>query len=77
MRRSGYALNDRESDKSIRAVAVPIFSSEGVSCAAHIVSTPEEISVDEFKKAYVPRLIEVGHEISEALAYWGRERPNT
>ncbi len=74
VRRLGYALNDRESDKSIRAVAVPIFSSEGVSYAAHIVATPEEISVDEFKRVYALRLIEVGREISEALGYRSTDR---
>ena len=69
VRRLGYALNDRESDRSIRAVAVPVFSSGGVSYAAHIVSTPEEVSVEEFKRVYAPRLVEVGREISEALGY--------
>ncbi len=69
IRRHGYALNDEESERGIRALAVPIFSSEGVVYAMHIVSASEEISVDDLEHFYAPRLMEMGRKISEALGH--------
>jgi DNA-binding IclR family transcriptional regulator len=71
VRNRGYAINDEESMEGIRAVAVPIFSSEGVTYAMHLVVAPEQISVDKLVSEYAPKLIAAGKEISEALGYHG------
>ena len=69
VRRDGFALNDQEFLRGIRAVAVPIFSPDGVNCAINIVVEPEEVSIEELRKQYAPRLISVGKELSRALGY--------
>jgi IclR family pca regulon transcriptional regulator len=67
VRRDGFAINDQEFLRGIRAVAVPIFSPDGVNCAINIVVEPEEVSIDELRKYYAPKLIRVGKELSRAL----------
>ncbi len=69
--REGFATNDEESAKGLRAVAVPIFSSEGVACAIDLIVAPEEVSLKELRKRYAPKLAETGKEISEAMGYRG------
>jgi DNA-binding IclR family transcriptional regulator len=71
VRRRGYATNDEESMEGIRALAVPIFSADGVAYAMHLVVTPEQIAVDRLVREYAPKLIATGREISEALGYHG------
>ncbi len=71
IRRHGYAINDEESMEGIRAIAVPIFSPEGVAYAMHLVVAPEQISVEKLVREYAPKLIAAGREISEALGYRG------
>jgi IclR family pca regulon transcriptional regulator len=67
VRKDGYAINDQEFLRGIRAVAVPIFSPDGVNCAINIVVEPEEVSIDELRNYYAPKLIRVGKELSGAL----------
>jgi len=74
VRKQGYALNDQESRKGIRALAVPIFSTDGVLYAMHMVTSPEDISIEVLRRKYAPRLIEVGREISKTLGYRDEER---
>ena len=71
VKREGFATNDEESAKGLRAIAVPILSSEGVACAIDLIVAPEEVSLKELRKEYAPRLVETGKEISEALGYRG------
>jgi len=75
VRRNGFATNDQESAKSIRAIAVPIFSPEGVTYAMDMIVAPEEISVEELRAEYAPRLIMAGKEINEAMG-WRRYGTN-
>ena len=74
VRKQGYAINDEESIKGVRAIAVPIFSAEGIAYAMNLVVPPEEITVEELRRKYAPRLIEVGREISEAMGYQDRSK---
>ena len=69
VRGSKYAINDEESLKGIRAIAVPIFSTEGVAYAMNLVVSAEEISVDELRHSYAPKMVRMGKEISETLGY--------
>jgi len=57
VRRDGFALNDQEFLRGIRAVAVPIFSPDGVNCAINFVLAPEEDSLEELWKQYAQKLI--------------------
>jgi IclR family pca regulon transcriptional regulator len=67
VRKDGFALSDQEFLRGIRAIAVPVFSPDGVACAINIVVEPEEVSVKELRNRYAPRLIGVGKELSAAL----------
>jgi IclR family transcriptional regulator, pca regulon regulatory protein len=69
VRKDGFAINDQEFLRGIRAVAVPIFSPDGVTCAINIVVEPEEVSIDELRNYYAPKLIRVGKELSRAVGY--------
>ncbi len=71
VKREGFATNDEESAKGLRAIAVPIFSSEGVTFAIDLIVAPEEVSLNELRKDYAPKLVETGMEISEAMGYRG------
>jgi IclR family pca regulon transcriptional regulator len=73
VKREGFATNDQESARGLRAIAVPIFSSEGVACAIDLIVAPEEVSLKELKRDYAPKLIKTGKEISEALGYRGNK----
>ncbi len=69
VRRNGFAVNDEEYLKGIRAIAVPIFSPRGVYYALNVVVASELASVGELKKNYAPKLIKISKEISEATGY--------
>jgi len=71
VKREGFAINDEESAKGLRAIAVPIFSSEGVACAIDLIVASEEVSLKELKRDYAPKLMKTGKEISEAMGYRG------
>jgi IclR family transcriptional regulator, pca regulon regulatory protein len=73
VRNQGYAINDEQSSDGIRAIAVPIFSPEGIAYAVHMVVAPERVSVNELRAKYAPRLVAVGNEISEALGHQHEE----
>lgn len=69
VRTRGYAINDEESGKGIRALAVPIFSAQDVPYAMNMVTSPQSISIAELRRKFAPRLMEVGKGISQALGY--------
>jgi IclR family transcriptional regulator, pca regulon regulatory protein len=69
VRKEGFAISDEEFAKGIRAIAVPLFSPNGVAYAINIVVPSDTVSVDELKIAYASKLIEIGQEISEMLGY--------
>src|SRR4030042_2067848 len=69
VRKNGFALSDQEFLRGIRAIAVPVFSPNGVVCAINIVVEPEDVSIDELKNKYAPKLIKAGKELSGALGY--------
>jgi len=69
VRKDGFAINDRDYKKWVRAIAVPIFSPEGVACAINIVVEPEDVSVKELRARYAPALLAAGRELSEALGH--------
>jgi DNA-binding IclR family transcriptional regulator len=69
VRRDGFAINDQEYIRGVRAIAVPIFSPVGVSCAINLIVGPEEVSVGELINIYAPKLIRLGKQLSEALGY--------
>jgi len=49
-RQRGYAINDEESRKGVRAIAVPIFSAGGAAYAVNLVVPPEEVTVDKLRR---------------------------
>jgi len=67
VRRDGFSISDQEFLKGIRAVAVPVFSSQGVVCSINLIVEPEDVSVEELRNDYAPKLISVGKELSKAL----------
>lgn len=67
VRKNGFAINDQEFLKGIRAIAVPVFSPTGVDYAINIVVEPEDVSIDELRNKYAPKLIKTGKELSGAL----------
>ena len=69
VRRNRFAINDEESSKGIRGIAVPFFSADGVTCAMDMIVAPEEISVNELRTKYAPILIRAGNEMSGVLGW--------
>jgi DNA-binding IclR family transcriptional regulator len=69
VRKNGYAEHDQEFLRGVRAVAVPVFSPNGVTCAINIVVEPEEVSMIELRNIFAPKLIKLGKELSEALGF--------
>jgi IclR family transcriptional regulator, pca regulon regulatory protein len=74
VRQQGYSINNEEVYKGVRAIAVPIFSSEGVVYSVNVAVPPDEVSVDELRNAYAPELVTVGKTISELLGYQNEKR---
>jgi IclR family KDG regulon transcriptional repressor len=69
VKKHGYAINDQESIKGVRAIAVPVFSSSEDIYSMSVVVPPEEVTVKDLKTIYAPRLMEVGKEVSDALGH--------
>jgi IclR family pca regulon transcriptional regulator len=72
VRREGFALNNQEFIRGILAVAVPVFSSEGVVGAINIAAEPEDVTIETLRKEYAPKLISVGRELSRTLGCHSR-----
>ena len=72
VRLDGFAINDRDLFKKwIRAIAVPVFSPEGVACSINVVVEPDEVSIEELRSTYAPILLKEGEELSAALGCRG------
>jgi DNA-binding IclR family transcriptional regulator len=71
VRNNGFAASDQEARRGILAVAAPLFSSKGVVGAINLIAEPEDVSIDELKRDYAPKLMEVGRQLSETLGYRG------
>ncbi|MBP1730483.1 MAG: transcriptional regulator, IclR family [Deltaproteobacteria bacterium] len=71
VRNTGFAASDQEARRGILAVAAPLFSSKGVVGAINLIAEPEDVSIDELKRDYAPKLMEVGRQLSETLGYRG------
>ena len=69
VRKKGFATGDEEFEKGIRAIAVPLFSPNGVAYSINVVVPSATVSMDELKIKYAPKLIKIGQEISEMLGY--------
>ncbi len=69
VRKHGFALNDQEFNRGFLAVAVPVFSANGVACAVNMIAELEDASIDTLKEQYAPKLMAVGRELSKALGY--------
>ncbi len=68
VRNQGFAVNDQESARWVRGLAVPVFSSSEIY-ALTVVVAPEEVSMEELRRTYAPRFMEVSRELSEAFGY--------
>jgi DNA-binding IclR family transcriptional regulator len=71
VRKNGFAVNDQEARRGILAIAAPLFSSKGVVGAINLIAEPEDVSIDELKRDYAPKLMAVGKQLSETLGYHG------
>jgi IclR family transcriptional regulator, pca regulon regulatory protein len=70
VRERGYALNDEELVKGLRAIASPIRDSSSKIVAAVCISVPSiRFTMAELEKVFSPELIEAAHKISLALGY--------
>jgi IclR family pca regulon transcriptional regulator len=68
IRNDGYALNDEELASGLRAVAAPIFDSDGHCCAAINVSgSSDMISRERLRHELPERVINTAKQISHAL----------
>ena len=71
VRKNGFAENNQEQRQGIMAIAVPIFSSKGITGAINLIAEPEDVSIDVLKMDYAPKLMKMGSQLSEALGYRG------
>ena len=72
VRRRGYALNDEELIKGVRAIAAPIFGAQGeVEGAINMPVFSHSVSRKELVKKYVPLLMDTAKEISTARGFMG------
>jgi IclR family pca regulon transcriptional regulator len=70
VRRDGYAINDDEYIKGIRAIAAPIFNNEGkVEAAINIPVFAHMISQKELIERYLPLLLVTAEKISMARGF--------
>jgi IclR family pca regulon transcriptional regulator len=71
VRNNGFAENNQEQRQGIMAIAVPVFSSKGITGAINLIAEPEDVSIDMLRVDYAPKLIKIGSQLSEALGYRG------
>ncbi len=68
VRKDGFALH-QVFNRGFLAVAVPVFSTNGVACAINMVAEVEDATIDVLKEQYAPKLMAVGRELSKALGH--------
>ena len=69
VRKLGFAVNDQDYLKGIRAIGVPVFDEKGVVCGLNLVAEPEDGSIAELRNRYGTELLQLGRELSEALGF--------
>jgi IclR family pca regulon transcriptional regulator len=70
VRQEGYALNDEESVKGLRAIGAPIFTNGGrVEAAINIPVFVHDVSREELIERYVPLLLNTAEKISVARGF--------
>ncbi|HHY38540.1 MAG TPA: IclR family transcriptional regulator [Clostridia bacterium] len=69
IRRDGYCISQGEFDPDAVAYAVPVRNAEGTVIAAIAVSGPRNRMIQWEEKGLLPRLLEVGREVSKELGY--------
>lgn len=70
VRDAGYAISDRELDRTLRSIAAPIQGPDGRVVAAINVSTfALRVPDERLERLVIPRLLETAHTISNALGY--------
>ena len=75
VRTKGYAMNDQEFRKGVRAIAVPILSPQGANYSISMVVASEILSIEELTGKYAPKLIKIGNEVSKAAGYYKGKGP--
>jgi DNA-binding IclR family transcriptional regulator len=75
VRNRGFAIGDEDFRKGVRAIAVPILSPQGTTCAVSLVVASELLSIEELTREYAPKLIRIGGEVSKATGYYGVKDP--
>ena len=75
VRRDGYALNDEEVIKGVRAIAAPIFNAQRqVEGAVNMPVFSYNVSRSELIKRYLPMLLDTAERISTARGFMKPER---
>jgi IclR family pca regulon transcriptional regulator len=69
VRANGFSVNDEELLIGVRAIAVPVFSHQNAFYAINVIVASEQVSVNELKNEYAPKLIKIGNELSKAMGY--------
>lgn len=70
-RARGYAVNERESVPSIRAVAVPVVHQGRVLCAFNVIGLAQAVPMEEFETTYIPMIQSARRRIEAALSLAG------
>ncbi len=70
VRRNGYAINDEELFKGLRAIGAPVFNANGeVTAAVNIPVFSPLVSRKELVENYVPLLLQAAEKISNDLGF--------
>jgi len=70
IRENGYTINNQELEIGLLSSAAPMFNSKGeVIAAINISMSSARVSLNELKQKFIPILIKVSKQISNALMY--------
>ena len=71
IRQDGYAINNQELEIGLISAAAPIHNAKGeVVAAINISMSSARVSLDELKQKFIPILIQIAKQISNALGYY-------
>ncbi|GAB3678949.1 IclR family transcriptional regulator domain-containing protein [Salinisphaera aquimarina] len=68
IRTRGYAINERESVHTIRAVAVPVLHDGQVLCSFNVIGLAQAVPMADFEKTYIPMIQAARQRIEAALS---------